>query len=104
MDNVGDGIVLFVNNKMGYEVTRWLLERDESVRLAIVHPPARAKYGKEIQDVCTNHNVETVIWDKNKLAEMEQKIADSEGAYGGSRRPFRSYRERQVFRRDVPLC
>ena len=82
MDNVGDGIVLFVNNKMGYEVTRWLLERDESVRLAIVHPPARAKYGKEIQDVCTNHNVETVIWDKNKLAEMEQKIADSEADFG----------------------
>ena len=82
MDNVGDGIVLFVNSKVGFQVTKWLLDRGEDLRLVVVHPLEKGKYGGEIHEVCKKHSIEMIIWDKRKLEEKEKKIAKTGASFG----------------------
>ncbi|MBN2564007.1 MAG: formyl transferase [Phycisphaerae bacterium] len=41
-------IVLFVNNWVGWQITRWLKQQGECIAGLVIHPPARRKYEGEI--------------------------------------------------------
>jgi methionyl-tRNA formyltransferase len=59
--------VAFVNNRLGYEVLRWLAEHHDHAAAIVVHPESRAKYRQEILGIAREMNA--AVFDASTLQE-----------------------------------
>lgn len=68
-------VVCFINNRVGYEVLRWLTENSEDVVGIVVHPAHKAKFSDEILGIADAHRLPVLDGSRLKEPETYQKLA-----------------------------
>jgi methionyl-tRNA formyltransferase len=62
-------IIYFGNNRLGYQILKWLKEQDENIIGLVIHPVKNRKYGDEI--VSSSGLGQTVIFDGSRLNDIK---------------------------------
>ncbi|MCS7064113.1 MAG: hypothetical protein NZM04_08765 [Methylacidiphilales bacterium] len=67
--------MLFVNNRVGYEITKWLIDRGENIVGIVLHPYSTAKYRSKILEAVKN--VSPTVIDAAMLGSSDTVISIS---------------------------